>query len=135
MCEGDVVERTTKNRKSVLEIIKESEVPLTAYCISKQCDISLPTIYRALDFLTRSGEIKSFTWEHYTYYYSSAEHKHFFRCTSCERLFPLYECSVQDYEKHLEETMGIEIDEHFILFSGTCKECLQNKIQKENREL
>jgi len=30
--------------------------------------------------------------------------------------------------------MGIEIDEHFILFSGTCKECLQKKSQKEQEE-
>jgi len=128
------VERTTKNREIILKIIKESEVPITAYCISKQCDISLPTIYRALDFLTRGGEIKSFTLEHYTYYYSSKEHKHFFRCTSCERLFPLYECFVEDYEKRLEESMGIKIDEHFILFSGTCKECLQKKRQKDQEE-
>jgi len=125
--EGDTMERTTKNRESILKIIESSEVPLTAYDISNRCKISLPTIYRALNFLARNGDIRSFTLDHYAYYYSSAEHKHFFRCTTCERLFPLYECSIEDYEKHLEDRMGINIDEHFILFTGTCQECLQQR--------
>lgn len=76
---GKGMERLTKNRERVREVLFSSDHPLTAYDISKECpEMSLTTIYRALDYLVRRGQAKSFTFNQYTYFLPSERHEDFF---------------------------------------------------------
>lgn len=116
--------RMTKNKEKVFNEIMNSSVPLTAYEVNRALsDMSLTTVYRALDYLSKNGYVKSFSLGEFTYYYSAATHRHFFRCSKCGRLFPIEDCYMEDYEREISKRYGFEIEEHFILFSGLCQEC------------
>ncbi|AFG35284.1 Fur family transcriptional regulator [Fervidobacterium pennivorans subsp. shakshaketiis] len=120
--------RMTRNREQVYKEIINSPVPLTAYEVSKRLkDMSLTTVYRALEYLYQTGYLKRFSLDNYTYYYSSSVHRHFFRCVECGRLFPIDECHMHDYEKYLSEHFKFKIQEHFVLFSGLCEDCHKKK--------
>lgn len=125
--EGGKIMRKTRNRDNIFQIIEASSVPLSAYDIEKLSKTSLPTVYRALDYLLRTGQIKSFSLHQCSYYYSSSEHRHFFICSKCNHFFPIYDCFIEEYEKHLQRKMKIQIQEHFILFKGLCPKCLQQQ--------
>ncbi len=119
---GKGMERLTKNRERVREVLFSSEHPLTAYDISKECpEMSLTTIYRALDYLVRKGQVKSFTFNQYTYFLPSERHEDFFLCTSCGKFFQL-ECLAGSYEQNLRER-GMIPSDHLILITGLCNEC------------
>jgi len=116
--------RMTKNREKVYNEILNSLVPVTAYDVSeKLSEISLTTVYRALEYLYENGFVKKFSLDDYTYYYSSSVHRHFFRCVNCGRLYPIEDCYMEEYEKYLSKTFGFRIEEHFVLFSGLCGTC------------
>jgi len=121
--------RMTKNREQVYKEIINSSVPLTAYEVSERLkDMSLTTVYRALEYLHQSGYLKRFSLDNYTYYYSSSVHRHFFRCVKCGRLFPIDECHMDEYENYLSGHFKFKIQEHFVLFSGLCEECYKKEV-------
>ncbi|WP_448379137.1 Fur family transcriptional regulator [Fervidobacterium sp.] len=120
--------RMTKNREQVYKEIINSSVPLTAYEVGERLkNMSLTTVYRALEYLYQNGYLKRFSLDDYTYYYSSSVHRHFFRCVECGRLFPIDECHMNEYENYLSEQFKFKIQEHFVLFSGLCEECYKRE--------
>jgi len=120
--------RMTKNREKVYAEILSSSVPMTAYEVSeKLSEMSLTTVYRALEYLYEAGLLKRFSLGEYTYYYSSSVHRHFFRCISCGKLYPIEECYMEEYEEYLSKTFKFKIHEHFVLFSGLCEACNKQK--------
>lgn len=120
--------RMTKNREQVYKEIINSSVPLTAYEVGERLkNMSLTTVYRALEYLYQNGYLKRFSLDDYTYYYSSSVHRHFFRCVECGRLFPIDECHMHEYENYLSEHFKFKIQEHFVLFSGLCEECYKKE--------
>lgn len=126
--------RMTKNRQQVYDTLVKSHTPLTAYEISKMLDeMSLTTVYRALDYLYEEGQVKYFVLNDFKYYYVSVEHKHFFQCEKCKKLFVLDECLMENYERYIEDHLGFKVSEHFVFFTGLCKECqeLSQFSQKE----
>lgn len=119
--------KMTKNRENILQLIEDSSVPLSAYDVEKLSKTSLPTVYRALDFLLKTGQIKSFSLHQCNYYYPASKHRHFFTCSKCNQFFPIDDCFMGEYEKALQRKMKIEIHEHFVLFTGLCPNCLKEK--------
>ncbi|MGC8902861.1 MAG: Fur family transcriptional regulator [Fervidobacterium sp.] len=116
--------RMTKNRQNVYNLISNSEVPLTAYEISHLLPhISLTTVYRSLEQLVETGSIRYFVLNNFKYYYVNSEHRHFFQCTKCRRLFSVDECYMEPYEKKIEEHFGFKVSEHFVFFTGLCRDC------------
>lgn len=116
--------KMTKNRQQVFDVLLKSKVPLTAYEISKMLeDISLTTVYRSLDYLCEVGHVKYFSLNDFKYYYVSIEHKHFFQCVKCKKLFALDKCMMESYEKYIESHFGFRIFEHFVFFTGLCEDC------------
>ncbi len=118
----------TKNREKVYAELISSPVPMTAYEMSeKLSEMSLTTVYRALEYLYEAGLLKRFSLGEYNYYYSSSVHRHFFRCINCGKLYPIEECYMEEYEEYLLKTFKIKIHEHFVLFSGLCEACNKQK--------
>ncbi len=116
--------KMTKNRQLVYELLSKSNVPMTAYEMSRNLEgVSLTTVYRALDYLVASNVVRYFVLNDFKYYYLNSEHKHFFQCTKCGKFFPLDECYMKEYEEHIEKEFGFKISEHFVFFTGLCKEC------------
>jgi len=120
--------RMTKNREKVYAEILSSSVPMTAYEVSeKLSEMSLTTVYRALEYLYEAGFLKRFSLGEYTYYYSSSVHRHFFRCINCGKLYPIEECYMEELEEYLSKKFKFKIHEHFVLFSGLCEACNKQK--------
>lgn len=124
--------RLTKNRKIVYNFLLNSKEPLTAYQLFEQLpSMSLTTIYRSLDYLVSKKYLKYFVLNDSKYYYVSLQHKHFFQCTNCKRLFTFSECLMDPYEKYLEKIYDFKVHEHFVFFSGLCNECSNDAIRNQ----
>lgn len=119
----------TKNRELVYKEILNSAVPLTAYEVSNRLkEMSLTTIYRALEYLYQNGYLKRFSLDECTYYYSSESHRHFFRCVQCGKLYPIETCFMEEYEKYVSTHFNFKVYEHFVLFTGLCEKCYQDSL-------
>ena len=123
--------KVTKHRTSVLKIISESKQPLSAEEIySKLKDnfisINLSSIYKILDSLTCKNFISKCILGNdnkTSYEMNTSEHKHHLICKQCKEIFPLTDCPLCIYEKHIKEDMDFDIIEHRLEIYGYCKSC------------
>lgn len=130
--------KATKHRLSVLQVIEKSEQPITAeqmYLSLKEQNISinLSSVYRILDTLSSVGLIKkisSLTSTKALFEKSRSEHNHHLICSSCNTMFSVGGCPLENYEKMLQEYLGFSITGHNLEIFGICKECQNNKRAK-----
>ena len=136
---SDLLKRTglkvTKHRNSVLEVLNDSNEPLTAediYILLKKKDVSinLSSVYRILDTLVSTSILNKFIFEekNKTFYeINNYEHKHHLICCSCKRVFPLSNCPLSSYEKEVSTNLEFEITSHKLEIYGYCKDCKSKK--------
>lgn len=123
--------KITKHRSAILEMIENSESPLSAdeiYLKLKEGDvcINLSTIYRTLDIFVSKGilaktgipdENKAL------YEICSSEHKHHLVCTGCRKVVSIEGCPFKEFEKQLQGNNGFDITGHRLEIYGVCPEC------------
>lgn len=124
----------TKQRHSVLNVLKKSEVPLTLNQIIDQLDVEmdLSTIYRALDSFEEKQMInKTFPLEPSLalYDYNREVHKHHLRCIECSKILVIESCPLEEYETKIENETGFTIKRHQLELYGLCPKC-QSKAKK-----
>lgn len=127
--------RTTKTKKLVASIFKQSQVPLTlsqVYDKAKKVipTIAFSTIYRvalqlkqdkkliSLDFRDRSGRLE----------WSQRAHHHHITCNSCGDIADVDDKSLNIKLKNIHSKTGFTIEEHIIELKGICPPCQINKI-------
>lgn len=123
--------KITKHRTSVLKIISESKHPLSAEEIYLKLkdnfiSINLSSIYKILDSLTSKNVISKCILgddNKTSYEMNNSEHKHHLICKQCKEVFPLTDCPLCVYEKHIKEDMDFDIIEHRLEIYGYCKNC------------
>ena len=123
--------KVTKHRTSVLEVLSKNTQPLSAeeiYSKLKENSISinLSSIYKILDSLSTKNVISKCILgdDNRTYYeMNTSEHKHHLICKTCKEVFPINDCPLCIYEKHLREDMDFDITEHRLEIYGYCKDC------------
>ena len=119
----------TKHRKTVLELVSASAVPLSAAQVQKMTrGINLATIYRALEFLEKSGSLTSFTFvceaEGKGRYYAKSEpHAHFIHCERCHVFIALPFCVVAESIARIEKANDFYVRSHTLFFVGLCGKC------------
>ena len=122
--------RNTRQRKLILDIVNNSFSHPTAYDIYELCkkeisDISLGTVYRNLNILSRNLEIKRLKMpDNIDRYDKNLKHSHFV-CVKCLKI-------VDIHNKYLEEINfidGNEILDCEIKFKGICKKCKEKGIE------
>lgn len=127
--------KNTKHRNAILEVIENSEQPLSAEGIflelkEKNNPINISSVYRILDSLVSkeliiksniAGDSKA------TYELKRLEHKHHLICSECKRMFTIDGCPLADYEKQLKAKMDFDITGHRLEIFGLCKDCKQKK--------
>lgn len=129
--------KITKHRTSVLKIISESKHPLSAeeiYLTLKDnfISINLSSIYKILDSLTSKHVISKCILgddNKTSYEMNTSEHKHHLICKQCKEVFPITDCPLCIYEKHIKEDMDFDVTEHKLEIYGFCKNC--KKMSKE----
>ncbi|WP_297131158.1 Fur family transcriptional regulator [Terrisporobacter sp.] len=121
--------KSTKKRLVILSVLNNSISPLTSEEIleeaSKEVNMNLSTIYRALAALTEKGILlKQLSNDGKTYYQiNNRQHKHQLVCSLCNKVVLVDCCPLKKFENELCEDTGFTITSHNLEFSGICPEC------------
>lgn len=113
--------RLTKNRKAILDVLKESGGALSAAEIHAQLpEMDLVTVYRNLELFTKEKLIKELHLgtDEAQYEYQAKPHHHAV-CTNCDRVIH-FEASDQQLKKLLC-VKDFKIDEVEVTVRGVCK--------------
>lgn len=118
--------RMTKNRKTILELLKKENKPMSAELILNSLPkniMDLSTVYRSLEYLFNNNYLLKSTLGQTTYYHlNKKDHQHFMQCVSCGKLVEL-NCVLHDYKKELEKENDLIIISHNLTYYGYCKNC------------
>lgn len=123
--------RNTKQKQLILNILKETDRPMSINEIYSEIVISLPkiaksTIYRNIDSLLTQDLIDKYHLNDNEIFYriksNSKEHRHFVICDDCKKMIDLPICPIREIESMLNEE-GFIMKDHQIQINGICKTC------------
>ncbi len=134
--------RLTRQRRIVLEILKESQEHLDAETIHDQAkardsQVSLATVYRTLALLKEIGLVEEHRLgEGHAHFEAvqSSPHYHF-TCLGCGRVIEFDAPQVMEVARALGEREGVEITTTHLFFSGYCPQCQQERRNSRNDQL
>jgi len=122
--------RMTKQRKTIMKILKNTNSHPTADTIYEEVKkeipkISLGTVYRNLNLLEELNEIMVINYTNAQSHYDGVTKNHYhFRCNNCGRVFDLdLDVLDEDVDKYVEKNTDFQIDEHRLEFYGLCPDC------------
>lgn len=125
--------RMTKQKKVILDILRNTDTHPTADWIYAQArkilpDISLGTVYRNLGVLKEAGEIMELSYgSTYSRYDGNPENHYHFVCLECGRITDLDMPVHHELEKEAEASGCGKILYHRLEFYGICPECQQQR--------
>lgn len=122
--------RKTQPRKCVLSILEKTNKPMTAMEIHKEIEklgekVWLSTIYRILDLFEEHNMIikNPITNDEVSIYVlNKHEHEHYAKCISCNKIFSMENCPLEEFSPQIEDK-SFEIINHRIEIFGYCTSC------------
>ena len=129
--------KPTKKRIMILESVRTSPSPVTAEDIyeklSQSLDISLSTVYRALNAMSDKGIIiKSVRQDGKTYFhFNDHQHKHELICSVCHRSVDVEDCPFDEISRKIAQKTGFVITGHNMEFTGICPNCAGKTDRRE----
>lgn len=127
--------KITPQRKAILRLIYNSKDHLTPIQIMQKINsttdnISLVTIYRTLDLLTKHSLLCKVhiggTCSNYVIR-KPVEHHHHIICTNCGKVKSFSNCKIEELEQSLNRKTGYKITEHLMELYGICPQCQLEK--------
>ena len=119
--------RLTHPRKVIFKILHESDAPLSASMIAKQCQsIDRVSVYRSLDLFVRLGIARSVPigWkQRYELTDPFRSHHHHLSCTSCGQLIDVRSEKFETMINNLVTEYGFLPTDHTFEVRGLCKDC------------
>jgi len=118
--------RFTKNRKKVLEILKNADKPLRIEQIMNNIteEINLSTVYRAVDYLEKNAYIESASFsKNVRFFFCKSRFRHFLYCKGCSKIQIFNECAAKTLEKAVLKQHNFQIHSHVFYFTGLCDNC------------
>ena len=121
--------RKTKQREAILKVLEKAEYPINAEQIfmelkNKGIEISLSTIYRNLEMLTKKGlVVKSYMMNEDKARFALPDKKNYLVCEKCGKIVIIDNCPFDKFKEELIEVHGFEITGHSIEVYGVCPEC------------
>lgn len=121
--------RFTKQRKAILQVLENANIPVRAediYLLVKEkgVDISLSTIYRNLDMLVKEGlVIKSYMMNEDKARFALPDKKNYLVCEKCGKIIIIDNCPFDKFKEELKEVHQFEITGHCIEVYGICPDC------------
>ena len=121
--------RNTVQRQIILQAVQKLHYHPTAEEVYLEIKkehpaISKSTVYRNLHQLTEAGEINqvllSKSPERFDHRLS---HHYHFRCKICDSIFDVDINFLSGINEAVESEYGFQVDEHDVIFKGTCPEC------------
>ncbi len=123
------VNRNSHQREVILEELRKVKSHPTATTLYKLVskrlpNISLGTIYRNLDLLSKRGTIQKLEVNGLTTRYDGDTDKHYhICCTNCGRIDDIYNLSKELIKIDLNEIEGYVVEGYQISFYGICSDC------------
>ncbi|HHW44288.1 MAG TPA: transcriptional repressor [Desulfotomaculum sp.] len=131
--------RMTRQKKLILEILRQTNTHPTADWIYEQArkqipDISLGTIYRNLGNLKQAGEIMELNYgSTFSRFDGNPRNHYHFVCDICGRIFDLELPLLDHLEEEVSRLTGMEINRHRLEFYGQCRDCRHQKEEAVER--
>lgn len=124
--------KNTRQRNTILSIIKSVNEPVTAEEIYKElikedCKINLSTVYRTLHVLTNKNVLLKILKGDGTaaYELNNLSHSHYITCSKCKSSVLLDSCPVKALSEDVSKKTGFKVTGHSLQFTGICSECLK----------
>jgi Fur family ferric uptake transcriptional regulator len=121
-------ERNTRQRETIVGVIRASEGPLTVQEIFTRAHDQVPglgiaTVYRTMKLLSDAREVQVVILPSGETRYESAQlgHHHHFHCRVCETVYDMDTCLVRVPETRKVE--GFLIESHELTCYGVCPSC------------
>ncbi len=121
--------RMTKQRKIILNVLKNTKTHPTADWVYDQVrevlpNISLGTVYRNLKVLKEMGEIRELDYgSTYSRFDGNPENHYHFVCNHCDRVYDLDLPVEENLLNKAQEQSSHKIEEHRLEFYGACDHC------------
>jgi len=122
------MERKTKQREAILEVIETEDRPLSPQEILKYAQERVPnlgiaTVYRTVKEFLDAGQIASIELpgDSQRYEIIGKHHHHHFWCRLCDRLFDVDGCSGK---LNIHPPEGFKTELHEVVFRGLCAGCV-----------
>lgn len=117
--------KLTKQRKDIIDVLKRSDVPLSAELVHQKLDdstINLSTVYRTIDTLMSANIISKLYLNNLAYYYYNRhEHVHYMVCEDCHKMFEI-DC-ISEHFRAVAKENNFHMTHHDLVIYGTCKSC------------
>ncbi len=97
-------------------------------------NISLGTVYRNLNLLTKTGEVRRLAWGDGSDHFDGNTTPHYhFLCTRCKKVYDIPMEPLKELNEAAQDCAPGIITSHSLVFSGECCRCLaEEKISQEN---
>lgn len=128
--------RKTKNRSLVLEIIENSNNPISAITINEIIEqkgyrkMHVSTIYRAISWLIENNliteELEGNLGEK-LYSKVNKEHNHYIKCIHCNEMEKIKLCPLHHLEEDIKKKTKFNILSHKLVFEGICDKCIDKE--------
>ncbi|HKL12247.1 MAG TPA: transcriptional repressor [Halanaerobiales bacterium] len=122
--------RMTKQRKTILQVLKNTDSHPTADWIYDKVkkdipNISLGTVYRNLNLLAEKGKIDVINYANdQSHYDGNTENHYHFRCQKCGNV---YDLNIDLFEKEINKIVDnnteFKVNTHRLEFYGVCPDC------------
>lgn len=115
----------TRRSVEIIDVLTEAEKPMSAEEIyDKTDDISLSTVYRALERFERAGVVKHeiFDGSERLWELAANRHRHYAICLSCKQMQYIDSCPVAD-----TKVKNFTVTGHRLELYGYCDECMKKK--------
>ena len=134
--------KNTKQRAAILEILQESDRPITAEQVynelkEKNVPVNLSTIYRNFLFLCEKELVNklALTGESSTFYeINRMVHRHYLVCLGCKKVLAIDDCPLESYEELLAEETNFVITGHKLDIFGYCADCQKKDLNEQHNK-
>ena len=123
--------RMTKQRKQILEVLKNTNTHPTADEIYEEVkkeipNISLGTVYRNLNVLSEMDEIMILDYgSSYSRFDGNPKNHYHFKCEQCGKVFDLEKEVLDELNEKIDKNSPYDVSYHRLEFYGTCPQCQQ----------
>lgn len=124
--------KITPRRKAVIDLFVSRGVRMGPYDVygklrKKLPILGLPTVYRILDELTKTGIlIQSLSEDRQLRYALCAlpgEHHHHFTCRKCRKVEEVEFCNFKGLSRFIEKNLKAKVEAHQLQIEGLCSKC------------
>ena len=120
--------RQTKQRETILEILRSTQCHPTADWVYEQArksipNISLGTVYRNLNFLAEQNQVLRVEHGHVSRYDGHTENHYHFVCTECGKVCDIHVPIDKTLNQKVARSTGCSVSSHRAMFFGICSDC------------